>query len=59
VLSEDSKINSIPEHKIRGITKEKDFERQGDMWGDLKLQRKTFVIDPSSNSLSRYIKIVG
>jgi AraC-like DNA-binding protein len=38
LLSEDSKIYSIPEHKIRGITKEKDFERQGEMWRDLKLQ---------------------
>ena len=34
LLSEDYKIYSIPEHKIRIITKEKDWEKQREMWQD-------------------------
>ena len=32
LLSEDKKLHSIPEHKVRVVTKEKDWERQGEMW---------------------------
>ena len=32
LLSEVQKIYSIPEHKVRVITKEKNWEKQWDMW---------------------------
>lgn len=37
-LSEDKKIYSIPEHKVRVITKETDWGKQGEMWMELNLQ---------------------
>jgi AraC-like DNA-binding protein len=35
LLSEDKKLYSIPEHKVRVITKEKNWEKQWDMWKEL------------------------
>ena len=38
LLSEDQKIYSIPENKLRVIMKEENGEKQGEMWEELKLQ---------------------
>lgn len=35
LLSADKKLYSIPEHKVRIITKEVDWERQREMWKEL------------------------
>ena len=35
LLSADKKLYSIPEHKVRVITKEKDWEKQREIWGQL------------------------
>ncbi|MDP8258924.1 MAG: hypothetical protein P9L90_05840 [Candidatus Aadella gelida] len=35
LLSDNNKIFQTPEHKIRGITKENDWERQWELWGQL------------------------